>query len=143
MPYKNIFTILDRYNLSNYLLYLGPLFNLTTLWNEYEIYIKSHSFLGCQWLTPIILAAHKAEIRKITVRNQRGQMVLETLSWRNPAQKRADGGTGWEFKPQYHKQTNKTAFSTNSAEIPGRPFVKEWSWALPHNQKLTQNESKT
>jgi hypothetical protein len=35
---------------------------------------------GCLWLTPVILATQEAEIRRITVRNQPGQIVRETLS---------------------------------------------------------------
>jgi hypothetical protein len=38
-----------------------------------------------------------------------GKVVLETLSLKNPSQKRAGGvaqGIGPEFKPQYHKQNN-------------------------------------
>jgi hypothetical protein len=34
----------------------------------------------CQWLTPIILAIQEAEIRKIKVRSQLGEIVLMTLS---------------------------------------------------------------
>jgi hypothetical protein len=33
-----------------------------------------------RWLTPIILAIQKAEIRRITVQSQAGQIVHETLS---------------------------------------------------------------
>jgi hypothetical protein len=33
-----------------------------------------------QWLTPVILAAQEAEIRKIVVQSQPGQRVQETLS---------------------------------------------------------------
>jgi hypothetical protein len=33
-----------------------------------------------QWLMLIILATQKAEIRRITVQSQPGQIVLETLS---------------------------------------------------------------
>jgi hypothetical protein len=57
----------------------------------------------------IILAIQEAEIRMITVWCQPGEIVLETLSRKNPSQKRAGGvaeGVGPEFKPQYH-QTNK------------------------------------
>jgi hypothetical protein len=32
------------------------------------------------WLTPIILATHEAEIRRITVQSQPGQIVRKTLS---------------------------------------------------------------
>jgi hypothetical protein len=40
---------------------------------------------------PVILATQKAEIRKITVQSQPRQIVLETLSQKNPSQKRAVG----------------------------------------------------
>jgi hypothetical protein len=56
------------------------------------------------WLTPVIPPTQEAEIRRIVVRSQPGQIVLETLSGKNPSQKRADGvaqGGGPEFKPQY------------------------------------------
>jgi hypothetical protein len=33
-----------------------------------------------QWLTPIILATQEAEIRRIKVQSQSGQIVYETLS---------------------------------------------------------------
>jgi hypothetical protein len=33
-----------------------------------------------QWLTPIILATQEAEIRRIIVQSQPGQVVCETLS---------------------------------------------------------------
>jgi hypothetical protein len=58
---------------------------------------------------PIILATQEAEIRRITVQNQPGQIVWETLSRKNPLQKSGGvaQGVGPEFKPQYHKQINK------------------------------------
>jgi hypothetical protein len=72
---------------------------------------------------PIILATQEAEIRRITVQSQPGQMVCETLSRKNPSQKNKPNQTktkkaggvpqdiGPEFKPQYHKQ-NKTKQTT-------------------------------
>jgi hypothetical protein len=35
---------------------------------------------GHWWLTPVIPATHEAEIRRIEVRSQPGQIVTETLS---------------------------------------------------------------
>jgi hypothetical protein len=42
---------------------------------------------GHWWLTPIILAIQKAEIRRIAVQSQPRQIVPETLSQKNPSQK--------------------------------------------------------
>jgi hypothetical protein len=33
----------------------------------------------CQWFTPVILATQEAEIRRITVQRQPGEIVHETL----------------------------------------------------------------
>jgi hypothetical protein len=55
----------------------------------------------CQWLTPIISSSQEAEIRRITVQSQPGQIVFETLS-----QKRAQGD-GPEVKLQYCKAKEK------------------------------------
>jgi hypothetical protein len=40
---------------------------------------------------PVILATEEAEIRRTKVQTQPRQIVHETLSWKNPTQKRADG----------------------------------------------------
>jgi hypothetical protein len=57
---------------------------------------------------PVMLATQEVAIRKIAVGSQPGQIVQETLSQKNPSQKkRASGvaqGIGHEFKPQYHKK---------------------------------------
>jgi predicted PP-loop superfamily ATPase len=62
---------------------------------------------------PVILATQKAEIRRIMVRSQPGQIVCETLAQKkkkNPSQKRAGGviqGVGPEFKPQVLQKKKK------------------------------------
>jgi hypothetical protein len=43
--------------------------------------------IGCRWLTPIILATEEAEIRRIVDGSQPGQIVFETLSWKNITKK--------------------------------------------------------
>jgi hypothetical protein len=42
---------------------------------------------GHWWLTPIILATQEAEIKRISVQSQLGQIVPKTLSQKNPSQK--------------------------------------------------------
>jgi hypothetical protein len=42
--------------------------------------LKDHSDAGCWWVMPVILATLDAEIRKVTVQSQPGQIVHETLS---------------------------------------------------------------
>jgi hypothetical protein len=59
------------------------------------------------WLMPIILATQEAEIRRIMVRRQPGQIVCKPLSQKYPTHKRASGvaqGEGPEFKPQYTRK---------------------------------------
>jgi hypothetical protein len=41
-------------------------------------------FTRSWWLTPVILAIQEAEIRRIMVQSQPGQMVHKTLSQKNP-----------------------------------------------------------
>jgi hypothetical protein len=57
--------------------------------------------------TPVILAAQEAEIRRIVVQSQPGQIVHEILPQKNPSQKRAGGmaqGVGCQFKSYYCKK---------------------------------------
>jgi hypothetical protein len=48
---------------------------------------KKQDYVGCLWLTPIILATQEAEVRRIVVRSQPGQIVYETQSRKNPYKK--------------------------------------------------------
>jgi hypothetical protein len=59
---------------------------------------------------PVILATQEAEIMRITVGSQPGQIVCETLFQKTLHQKRAGGvaqGVGPEFKLQYCKKKKK------------------------------------
>jgi hypothetical protein len=60
------------------------------------------------WLTPVILATQEAEIRRIKIQSRPGQTVRETLSQKNPSQKRVGvaQGVGPKFKFQYHHPKN-------------------------------------
>jgi hypothetical protein len=60
----------------------------------------------------VIPAIQEAEIKRIMVQSQPGQIVHETLCQKKkkPSQKRASGvaqGVGPEFKAQYHQKINK------------------------------------
>jgi hypothetical protein len=76
--------------------------------------IRKCDISGCWWLTPVIPAPQEAEIRSITVPSHPMQIVHETLS-KKPITKYWSGGVaqcqGPEFRPQYHKKTQKCDIS--------------------------------
>jgi hypothetical protein len=64
---------------------------------------------GHRWFMLVILASQETEIRRIEVQSQPRKILCETLSQKNPSQKRAGGmaqGVGPEFKSQYHTHTH-------------------------------------
>jgi hypothetical protein len=52
-----------------------------------DFLIRKNFFARCPWLTPVILVTQEAEIRRIEVQSQRGQIVYKTLSRKNQSQK--------------------------------------------------------
>jgi hypothetical protein len=59
---------------------------------------KKKKKVSHQWLTPVILATQEAEIRRIEVHSQPRQMVYETLSQKNPSQKKG-WWSGLRYRP--------------------------------------------
>jgi hypothetical protein len=93
--------------------FLLTLFLISTYWNSKDNIIHNDFIFpcknvgGCWWLMPAALAAQVVEIRRIVVPSQPGQIVQETLSWKNPSWKRTGGvaqGVAPEFKSQHHKK---------------------------------------
>jgi hypothetical protein len=74
----------------------------------------------CWWLTPVIPAAQEAEIRRIAVLSQPRQIVLESLSQKNPSQKR--GLVEWlkvkalSSNPDTEKQKKRLAVKSGVLE---------------------------
>jgi hypothetical protein len=68
-------------------------------------------FLARLWgLTSVILTTQEADIRRIVVQIQPGQIVPKTLSRKNSSGQRSVRvvqGVGLEFKPQYLKNKQK------------------------------------
>jgi hypothetical protein len=71
-----------------YLAIMAPLSCITSFSHSSELFssdlvsliLKNHLPARSWWLKPIILAIHEAEIRRIQVQSQPGQIVHETLS---------------------------------------------------------------
>jgi hypothetical protein len=92
-------------------------------------------------VTPVILATQEAEIRRITVWGQPGQIVHETLSGKNPSQKRAGGvaqGVGPKFKPQY-PPPHKTCVCVSVLQVNIGVFVHIWMMRMNLNWQLCKN----
>jgi hypothetical protein len=110
-----IFVICLHYYVSFQLsLCLGTVKSLIFYW----VFFTFRFFKKCVWCskltlllgTIVILATQEAEMRKISVCTQLGQILCKTLSRKNPSQKRSGGmaeRVGPEFKPQCHKRQNK------------------------------------
>jgi hypothetical protein len=75
-----------------------------------------------QWLTPVVLAIEEAQITRISVQSQPGQIVCESLSQKKKkiTKKGAGGvaqGVGPEFKPQYSRKKNYIHISIHVCAI--------------------------
>jgi hypothetical protein len=86
-----------------------------------------------RWLTCVILGTQVAEIRRIVVQHQSGQIVHET-----PSHKGAGGGAqgvGPKFKPQYCKKKNKIKLQQirNGYKFSDNPSLIEEFVSLPLN----------
>jgi hypothetical protein len=80
------------------------------------------------WLTPIILATQEAEIWRIEVQSQSGQIVQETLSQKHLTEKKGwwmVQGLGPEFKSQYSKKKKKKKRALSSSECVGGNMEKQ------------------
>jgi hypothetical protein len=75
-------------------------------------FLKTLKTVGCQWLTPVILATQEAEISTVSVRSQLGQTVWETLPQKNPSHKRGWRSDSrcrpWVQTPVLQKRKKKT-----------------------------------
>jgi hypothetical protein len=74
-----------------------------------------------QWLMPEILATQEAEIRRVTVLSQLGQIVCQTLSQKGLA--RVAQHEGPKFKHQYHQKKKKKKKIMSLKKVPTLPRI--------------------
>jgi hypothetical protein len=110
--------------------------NWSILQLDVNKWLKKLTEAGCPWLLPVILATQEAEIRRIAVRSQPGQIVRETLSWKKPFTEK-----GWQSGSRCRPHTHTKEINWKAASLehlmmvykrlcPGY-FVRVWV-TLPH-----------
>jgi hypothetical protein len=83
---------------------------LRSAWTTQQDTVFKNNKSGHQWFTPVILATQEAEIRRIVVRSQPGQIVCKILSQKKNHKKRTGRvaqGEGPEFNPCTTKKKKK------------------------------------
>jgi hypothetical protein len=69
------------------------------LWGWFFITIKNVIKAGCQWLTPVILATQEAEISRLRVQSQPGQILPENLLWKKKTNRKKGWWSGLRYRP--------------------------------------------
>jgi hypothetical protein len=87
-----------------------------------------------QWLMSVILATWKAEIRRITVRDQPRQIIYETLSQKYSTQKRAGGIA------QVVEHLSSKSNSVNSNPVPQVMHLTAFSFSAWKIQSIFQGK---